>query len=143
MLWQDQLAIFSAAIGVIGLIITIITLIRTGIIKEKLKKQEDFIYGQTFYKKKYNENKKTIKILSSKSENDFDYNDFIAFRKLLGLLDYCDVVFNDREKNIIKTALNYCNNIYLYHNSISNSQAKKCLDLISEVNLVLESKEDV
>ena len=124
MVWQDWLAIFSSVIGFIGFIITIITLMLTGSIRKAVKNKENEVKTRILYDKKYDDNKQTIDVLSKKDENNFRYDDFRLFRATLNELNYCDIVFSDNDKTILKEASAFCNTIYIKQNHKSDLQKK-------------------
>lgn len=141
MAWQDKLAIFSAAIGFIGFVITIITLIFTGSIKKAVKKKENEFKTQILYDKKYESNKQTIDALFQKNESNFRYDDFRLFRTTLNELNYCETVFSDNDKKILQEASVFCNKIYKKQNNMSDLQKKECIDHVHNVKIIL-TKED-
>ena len=127
--------------GVIGLGITIWTLIRTGKIQKAVILKEKEVKSQVSYAMK--KDRFLAEIDKLKFQDSLLFNHYREFYTLLGELEYCSLEFSDKDKETIKEAKEFCETHYYSCNQNNNLPEKITINLrlhIDKIDIILRRR---
>lgn len=137
MIWQDWITIFSAVVGFISFIITVITLILAGSIKKAVEKKENEVKSADKLKGS------TDRFLSTINSIDFKEIVLDDYRKVLSVVGevmLCRHALTGVEIETLENIEKFCTPIYR-ENAINEENKREFILYIDKIKLILTRRD--